>query len=252
MHAWALAGRPDSALVGNMSPYERINAYRGSAQWSPWRRRFSAALPWVFVVGVAAGTMLPVRHWVHGWFRCADARADSQAARDAEIIWKRAGNRGRAPPRRCDPHHRWRHVRGAGASVARASISTTRVRLRGIDAPELKASCPQELQMAEAATRCVARHCSARAEVNDLQYRAGQICRPRRCRRRDQAHRRMFRRRCSLPVTRAATAAAIAAAGARTQAIAAQMKSRAVARLLYSIWMRDQRVTITVVPTETR
>ena len=27
----------------------------------------------------------------------------------------------------------------------------TRVRLRGIDAPELKASCPQELQMAEAA-----------------------------------------------------------------------------------------------------
>ena len=29
---------------------------------------------------------------------------------------------------------------------------TTRVRLRGIDAPELKASCPQELQMAEAAT----------------------------------------------------------------------------------------------------
>ncbi len=28
---------------------------------------------------------------------------------------------------------------------------TTRVRLRGIDAPELKAACPQELQMAEAA-----------------------------------------------------------------------------------------------------
>jgi len=28
---------------------------------------------------------------------------------------------------------------------------TTRVRLRGIDAPELKASCPQELRMAEAA-----------------------------------------------------------------------------------------------------
>jgi endonuclease YncB( thermonuclease family) len=29
---------------------------------------------------------------------------------------------------------------------------TTRVRLRGIDAPELKAACPQELQMAEAAS----------------------------------------------------------------------------------------------------
>jgi endonuclease YncB( thermonuclease family) len=28
---------------------------------------------------------------------------------------------------------------------------TTRVRLRGVDAPELKAACPQELELAEAA-----------------------------------------------------------------------------------------------------
>jgi endonuclease YncB( thermonuclease family) len=32
---------------------------------------------------------------------------------------------------------------------------TTRVRLRGIDAPELKAACPQELQMAEAASNAL-------------------------------------------------------------------------------------------------
>jgi micrococcal nuclease len=31
----------------------------------------------------------------------------------------------------------------------------TRVRLRGIDAPELKAACPEELRMAEAATRAL-------------------------------------------------------------------------------------------------
>ena len=34
---------------------------------------------------------------------------------------------------------------------------TTRVRLRGIDAPELKAACAEELQMAEAATGALAR-----------------------------------------------------------------------------------------------
>ena len=31
----------------------------------------------------------------------------------------------------------------------------TRVRLRGVDAPELKAACPEELRLAEAATRAL-------------------------------------------------------------------------------------------------
>ena len=39
----------------------------------------------------------------------------------------------------------------ARVHLGRGLDMTTRVRLRGIDAPELKASCPQELQMAEAA-----------------------------------------------------------------------------------------------------
>ena len=77
--------------------------------------------------------------------------ADSQAARDAETIWKRAGNP--------DVRHPVDVIRTIDGDTfeARVHLSpgldlTTRVRLRGIDAPELKASCPQELQMAEAAT----------------------------------------------------------------------------------------------------
>jgi endonuclease YncB( thermonuclease family) len=102
----------------------------------------------VFVLGVVAGTMLPVRHWVHWPFQHP---ADSQAARDTEIILKQAGNP--------DLHHPVDVIRTIDGDTfeARVHLSAgldpkTRVRLRGIDAPELKASCPQELQMAEAAT----------------------------------------------------------------------------------------------------
>ncbi|MEO8319979.1 MAG: thermonuclease family protein [Bradyrhizobium sp.] len=124
--------------------------YRGASRGS-WRRRFSAALPWVFVLGVVAGTMLPVRHWVHGPFQHP---ADSPAARDAEIIWKQAGH-----PDLRHPVDVIRTIDG-DTFEARVHLSpgldpTTRVRLRGIDAPELKASCPQELQMAEAATNAL-------------------------------------------------------------------------------------------------
>jgi endonuclease YncB( thermonuclease family) len=129
-----------------MPPYERINAYRPPRR-GRWRRWFAAALPWVFVLGVVAGTMLPVRDWVR---RSLPGSADSQAARDAEIIWKRAGNP--------DLRHPVDVVRTIDGDTfeARVHVSpdlnlTTRVRLRGIDAPELKAACPQELQMAEAA-----------------------------------------------------------------------------------------------------
>jgi len=102
----------------------------------------------VFVFCVAAGTMLPVRDWVR---RSLPSSADSQAARDAEIIWKRAGN--------SDVRHPVDVIRTIDGDTfeARVHLSpgvepTTRIRLRGIDAPELKASCPEELQMAEAAT----------------------------------------------------------------------------------------------------
>jgi len=130
-----------------MSPYERINAYRPPRR-GPWRRWFSAALPWVFVACVAAGTMLPVRDWVR---RSLPSSADSQAARDAEMVWKRGGN--------SDVRHPVDVIRTIDGDTFEARVHlepgldpTTRIRLRGIDAPELKASCPQELAMAEAAT----------------------------------------------------------------------------------------------------
>jgi endonuclease YncB( thermonuclease family) len=107
----------------------------------------------VFVLGVAAGTILPVRHWVH-WpspHATDSSHPDSPAARDAEIVWKRAGNP--------DVRHPVDVIRTIDGDTFEARVHlwpgldlTTRVRLRGIDAPELKAACPQELQMAEAAS----------------------------------------------------------------------------------------------------
>jgi endonuclease YncB( thermonuclease family) len=132
-----------------MSPFERINTYR-----RPWGGRFSAALPWVFVVGVAAGTLLPVRPWPHWPVPVSTGSSQlpiqSQAARDSATVWKRAGNP--------DVRHPVEVIRTIDGDTFEARVHlwpgldmTTRVRLRGIDAPELKASCPQELQMAEAA-----------------------------------------------------------------------------------------------------
>jgi endonuclease YncB( thermonuclease family) len=147
-----------------MYPPERINTYRQPFHRRPfhgkrWSRPLSAVLPWVFVLGVAAGTMLPVRHWVHWLVGAAtdwsQPSPQSQAARDAETIWKHAGIPELRHPvdviRTIDGDtfearvHLW-----PGPDMTTGDM-TTRVRLRGIDAPELKASCPQELRMAEAA-----------------------------------------------------------------------------------------------------
>ena len=104
-----------------MSPYERINTYRRPPRSpfgrSRWGRRFSAALPWVFVLGVAAGTMLPMQ----AVGALADRRASRQpgGARRRDDLATRRKSR-RAAPRRCHQDHRRRHLRGAGASVARS------------------------------------------------------------------------------------------------------------------------------------
>jgi endonuclease YncB( thermonuclease family) len=126
-----------------MRPYERTSPYRtAGGRW------FAATLPWLFVIAVAAGTMLPARHWVRDLWR---PPADSQAARDAETVWRQAGH--------LDVRHPVDVLRTIDGDtfLARVHLSpgvdpVTRVRLRGIDAPELKAACPEELQMAEAAT----------------------------------------------------------------------------------------------------
>jgi endonuclease YncB( thermonuclease family) len=102
---------------------------------------------------VAAATTLPVRQWVHRLLPAGSSldSVDSQAARDAEMIWKRAGS--------TDVRHPVDAIRTIDGDTFEARVHlppdldlTTRVRVRGIDAPELKAACAQELQMAEAAT----------------------------------------------------------------------------------------------------
>ena len=117
---------------------------------TPWRGRFSAALPWVFVLGMAAGTMLPVKRWVHRPFPSIESE-QTPAARDAETIWKRAGN-----PTVRHPVDVLYTIDGdtfeARVHLLPGMDLKTRIRLRGIDAPELKAQCAQELKLAEAAS----------------------------------------------------------------------------------------------------
>ena len=116
---------------------------------SPWRRRFSVALPWVFVLGMAAGTMLPVKRWVNGPTP-STMEWDTPAARDAISIIKSAGTR--SVQYRVDVLH---GIDGdtfaARVHVEPGMDLNTRIRLRGIDAPELNGRCAQEVRLAEAA-----------------------------------------------------------------------------------------------------
>ncbi|MCA6123395.1 thermonuclease family protein [Bradyrhizobium sp. WSM 1704] len=138
-----------------MSPYERTNAYRpprrppfgrSSFRGSIWGRRFSSALPWVFVLGIAARSMLPIRQWVHWPSHWPGGRSQ-----DTDVIWQRAGTSNARLPidviRTIDGD-----TFDARVHLPQGEDVTARVRLRGIDAPELKASCARELRMAEAAT----------------------------------------------------------------------------------------------------
>lgn len=122
--------------------HPRINA--------PLRSRIAAALPWVFVIGVAVGTMLPLRKWVHlpGLGESSRPWPDPSA----EILGNRAGG---ADVRL--PVEVLRTIDG-DTFLARVRLQqpdrviVTRVRLRGVDAPELRAACEQEWKMAQAAS----------------------------------------------------------------------------------------------------
>ena len=103
----------------------------------------------MFIVAVATGAM--VRHWVPYSVPWRLPYTFDRWSQDTETILKQVG----AP----DIRHPLDVIRTIDGDtfVARVHLPpgpdlTTRVRLRGIDAPELRASCPQELQMAEAAT----------------------------------------------------------------------------------------------------
>jgi len=134
-----------------MSPFDRTTGANRLPDRSRWRRAVSAVLPWLFVAAVVAATMSPIRHWVRAPFQQRGDTADSPAARDAEMIVRRAGSP--------DLHHAVDVLWTIDGDTFEARVhlepgveAMTRVRLRGIDAPELKAQCPEELQMAQAAT----------------------------------------------------------------------------------------------------
>ncbi|TFV37234.1 thermonuclease family protein [Bradyrhizobium frederickii] len=130
-----------------MSRFDSSRPYRTSYSGSPFGRRFSGLLPWMFVVGVVTavvlgfrqGTIWPIPH------------VDDEQSRDAEIILKQSGNSDVRQPVEVvrtidgDTFLARVHLRDGRNLVAS-------VRLRGIDAPEMKASCRDELDKAEAAS----------------------------------------------------------------------------------------------------
>jgi endonuclease YncB( thermonuclease family) len=123
----------------------RSGSYRRSAPTGAgWRRRFSRVLPWIFVLCIVLASVLPARRWLH-W----PPRNDN-AMQEFETVWRQAGNLGQ--PHAADVI---RTIDGdtfeARVQLAPGRDVTTRVRLRGIDAPELKGACPDEMRMAEAA-----------------------------------------------------------------------------------------------------
>jgi endonuclease YncB( thermonuclease family) len=124
-----------------MTPASRIH------RASPWRSRLSAAMPWVFVLGMAAGTMLPLKRWLP-FFPEAE---QSQSARDAEAIVRQAGT----AEARYSVEVRYAidgDTFGARVHLGAGQDANVRIRLRGIDAPELKGQCAREIRMAETAT----------------------------------------------------------------------------------------------------
>ncbi|MCP3404241.1 thermonuclease family protein [Bradyrhizobium sp. CCGB01] len=130
-----------------MPRFDPSHPYRPSYSGSPFGRRFSGLLPWMFVVGVAVAAVLIFRHGTN-W---PLPHADDGQARDAEIILQQSGN--------SDMRQAVDVIRTVDGDTFLARVHqpngrdlVARVRLRGIDAPEMKASCQAELDKAEAAS----------------------------------------------------------------------------------------------------
>ena len=138
-------------------------------------------------LGVAAGTMLPVRDWVR---RPLPIRPTARRR-----VMQRWCGSGREIRMCVTPSMSIRTIDG-DTFEARVHLEpgldlNTRVRLRGIDAPELKASCRAGTADGRSRDGRAAR-IARRRRRHDLQYRAGQICWPRRRRCCDTAHRKCF------------------------------------------------------------
>jgi endonuclease YncB( thermonuclease family) len=129
-----------------MSRFHRDHRYRPVYSGSPFGRRLSALVPWAFVVGVVVAVVLVFRHGAQ-W---PLPRAADNRAQDAGLVLQQSGvNDGPQPVdvvRTIDGDTFLARVRRRDARDVVVSV-----RLRGIDAPELKASCAEELDKAEAA-----------------------------------------------------------------------------------------------------
>jgi hypothetical protein len=193
-----------------MYPYTRINASSGPR----WRNRLSPILPWIFILGVVAGTMLPIRSWVH-WPPAVVNQTSLPSEIDTRAIWARAANSG--------VRHPVDVVRTIDGDTFEALVHlwpgldmTTRVRMRGIDAAEMKAACPEELRLAQAASARL-HDCSVRvASPSTISVRtnitgASSLMLPR-------CGRQTSRRRCWRAVTPVSTTAGIVEAGAPARA----------------------------------
>jgi endonuclease YncB( thermonuclease family) len=118
------------------------------------RSRLVAVLPWVFVLGMAASSLLPLGQWSGKLGLPAKTAEELQRERDSETIWRRAGNP--------NVRHAVNVLRAVDGDTFDARVAlwpglelSTRVRLRGIDAPELHANCDAELRKAEASTKAL-------------------------------------------------------------------------------------------------
>lgn len=133
-----------------MSRFDPGHSYRPSYNGSPFGRRFSGLLPWMFVIGIVLAVVLTFRHGTN-W---PIPHATVSQSRDAEIILQQSGN-----PDVRQPVDVIRTIDGdtflARVHQRDGRDLVARVRLRGIDAPEMKASCQDELDRAEAAARAL-------------------------------------------------------------------------------------------------
>ena len=113
------------------------------------RARLGPVLPWVFIIGVAIGTIAGNRYW-RNWLPRLPPIHEPARSFANDSPWRDTGNS--AAPR---PATVLRTIDGDTfeARVALSSGATiiTHVRLRGIDAPELHARCADEFRRAEAA-----------------------------------------------------------------------------------------------------
>lgn len=124
----------------------------------PSRHTAAGSPPWlfglVFIAGLAIGTLIPLRGHVPRELPRAAVPTGYPASQNpmppASMTWSREGNP--------SVHHSVEVVRVIDGDTFEARVHlwpglemTTRVRLRGIDAPEMKGTCGDEVRMAEVA-----------------------------------------------------------------------------------------------------